>query len=68
MTQNPKTPDSYVVEIETSGLSIYDEIPVGHPTLWIPTPQLEQLLQQGLQGIWNSGDTILITEVSGTQY
>jgi len=51
MTQNQNTPESYVTAIKASGLSIYDEVPIGHPTLWIPTPQLEQLLQNGLQGI-----------------
>ena len=45
MTQNPN-PETYVAAIKASGLSIYDEIPIGHPTLWIPTPQLEQLLQE----------------------
>lgn len=51
MTQNQNTPESYITAIKASGLSIYDEVPIGHPTLWIPTPQLEQLLQNGLQGI-----------------
>ena len=54
MTQNPN-PETYVAAIKASGLSIYDEIPIGHPTLWIPTPQLEQLLQEGLQGISLAG-------------
>lgn len=54
MTQNPN-PETYVAAIKASGLSIYDEIPIGHPTLWIPTPQLEQLLQKGLQGISLAG-------------
>ena len=55
MTQNLNTLESYVAAIKASGLSIYDEIPIGHPTLWIPTPQLEQLLQKGLQGISLAG-------------
>jgi len=55
MSQNQNNAESYVAAIEVSGLSIYDEIPVGHPTLWIPTPQLEQLLQKGLQGISLAG-------------
>lgn len=55
MTQNQNTLESYVTAIKSSGLSIYDEVPIGHPTLWIPTPQLEQLLQNGLQGISLAG-------------
>lgn len=48
-------PDAYVSAIRASQLTIYDEIPIGHPKLWIPTPQLEQLLQQGLQGLSLAG-------------
>lgn len=55
MTQNPNNPEYYVAAIKASGFSIYDEIPIGHPTLWIPTPQLEQLLQHGLRGISLAG-------------
>lgn len=55
MTQHRNAPESYVAAIQASGLSIYDEIPIGHPTLWIPTPQLEQLLQVSLQGISLAG-------------
>lgn len=55
MTQNPNVPEKYVAAIKASGYSIYDEIPIGHPTLWIPTPQLEHLLQMGLQGISLAG-------------
>lgn len=43
--------DAYIVAIRNSGLSIYDPIPVGHPDLWIPTPQLEQLLNEALRGV-----------------
>jgi len=55
MVQNPNTHENYVTAIKASGLSIYDEVPIGHPTLWIPTPQLEMLLQTGLQGISLAG-------------
>jgi hypothetical protein len=55
MTQNPTSPEDYVATIKASGLSIYDKIPIGHPTLWIPTPQLEKLLHNGLQGLSLAG-------------
>ena len=34
-----------------SGLSIYDAIEIGDPELWIPTPELEQLLNAAMSGI-----------------
>lgn len=55
MTQNPIQAESYVNAIRASGKSIYDPIPIGHPTLWIPTPELEKLLQAGLQGLSLAG-------------
>ncbi|MCQ8186439.1 hypothetical protein [Parvularcula maris] len=36
--------------IQRSNLTIYDEIPVGDPDLWIPTGDLEQLLSDSLIG------------------
>ncbi len=41
----------YVERIRESGLSIYDLIDIGDPELWIPTPELEELLNTALQGI-----------------
>jgi len=38
----------YVEAIQQSGLSIYDSIEIGDPDLWIPTPELEILLNNGL--------------------
>jgi len=55
MTNNQSTPETYPAAIKASGFSIYDEIPIGHPTLWIPAPQLERLLQDGLQGMSLAG-------------
>ena len=46
----PNNPQKYVAAIAASGLSIYDKIDVGHPTLWIPTPELEVLLHDNLVG------------------
>lgn len=40
----------YASAISESGLSIYDPIGVGHPTLWIPTPALEHILNEKLTG------------------
>ncbi len=51
MTQKSANPETYIETIRASGLTIYDEVPIGHPTLWIPSPQLEQILQDGLKGI-----------------
>ena len=56
MTTEPTLdPTKFVSEIRQSGLSIYDPIEVGHPTLWIPTPELQTLLNDGLCGISLSG-------------
>jgi hypothetical protein len=41
----------YAEAIRQSGLSIYAHIDVGDPTLWIPTPELEKLLNRGLCGL-----------------
>jgi hypothetical protein len=36
--------------IRASGLSIYDPIEIGDPSLWIPAPELEGLLNKALAG------------------
>lgn len=52
MTASPApAPVSYVQNIRSSRLTIYDPIEIGDPTLWIPTPDLERLLDEGLRGI-----------------
>ena len=43
--------EKFVETIRNSGLSIYDPIEIGDPNLWIPTQELELLLQRKLQGI-----------------
>lgn len=45
----------YVEEIRQRNLSIYDSIEIGDPKLWIPTPELESLLNEGLTGISLAG-------------
>lgn len=45
----------YVEAIRKSGLSIYDHIEIGDPELWIPTPELEKLLNKNLLGLSLSG-------------
>lgn len=45
----------YVEAISASGRSIYDAIEVGDPELWIPTPELETLLDGSLRGISLAG-------------
>lgn len=41
----------YADAIRRSGLAIYDAIQIGDPDLWIPTPELETLLNARLVGI-----------------
>lgn len=55
MTSRQKTPEDYVAAIRASGLTIYDEIKIGDPKLWIPTTELETLLDSGLRGISLAG-------------
>lgn len=54
-TKNLTDGSLYVSALRESGLTIYDPIVVGHPTLWIPTPELQELLDRGLQGISLAG-------------
>lgn len=55
MTQKTENPENYIEAIRASEMTIYDKVAIGHPTLWIPTPQLEQILQNGLRGISLAG-------------
>ena len=48
-------PARYVAAIRQSGLSIYDPVEMGDPELWIPTPELEQLLNAAMTGISLAG-------------
>ncbi len=48
MTKISKKALSYIKEIRQSGLSIYDPVEIGAPKLWIPTPELESLLNKEL--------------------
>jgi len=45
----------YSTAIAASGLSIYDPIQIGDPELWVPTPELETLLDARLRGISIAG-------------
>lgn len=42
---------NYVKRIADRGLSIYDLIDPSDPDYWIPTPELERLLNEGLTGL-----------------
>ncbi len=55
MTGNSKIIQQYVNAIHESGLSIYDSIEIGDPKLWIPTPELEELLDAKMRGISLAG-------------
>jgi hypothetical protein len=52
--RNEMTP-RYADAIRESGLSIYDPIAIGTPNLWIPVPDLEDLLNEGLAGVQLAG-------------
>ncbi len=51
MTAKDEKKKGYADAIRESGLSIYDSIEKGTPSLWIPTSDLEALLNEGLVGI-----------------
>ena len=55
MTTDTHSPEQYVEAIRRSGLSIYDSVEMGDPELWIPTPELEQLLNAAMTGISLAG-------------
>ena len=40
----------YIQNIRAAGLTIYDPIAIGDLALWIPTPDLERLLDAGCAG------------------
>lgn len=48
-------PARFVEAIKKSGLSIYDPIEIGDTKLWIPAPELEEILNKGLRGISLAG-------------
>lgn len=45
----------YVANIRRAGIAIYDPIEIGEPALWIPTPDLERLLDDGVRSITLAG-------------
>lgn len=45
----------YIEAIRNSGLSIYDPIDIGDPELWIPTSELEEILNLALKGVSLAG-------------
>jgi hypothetical protein len=48
-------PQKYVLAIRRRGLSIYDPIAVGDPELWIPTAELQAILDAGMSGLSLAG-------------
>lgn len=52
---NILTPSDYQENISNSGFSIYDDIEIGDPNLWIPTPELEELLDDRLRDVSLAG-------------
>ena len=55
MAANSSGPERYVEAIRQSGMSIYDLIEIGDPEFWIPTPELERLLNGAMAGISLAG-------------
>lgn len=55
MTINEDKRNAYKEAILKSGLSIYDPIDIGNESLWIPSGDLESLLNEGLKGLVLSG-------------
>jgi hypothetical protein len=55
MVLKNKTLQRYITAIRESGLSIYDPIEIGDPDLWIPTPELEEILDSEMRGISLAG-------------
>jgi hypothetical protein len=51
----PSDPQRYVTEIRARGLTIYDPIEIGDRRLWIPAPELQALLDEGLRGLSLTG-------------
>jgi len=46
-----KNPEDYINAIRESGFTIYEQITIGDPDLWIPTDALENILNKELVGI-----------------
>lgn len=55
MAIDDEGPEQYVNAIKRSGLTIYDSIEVGDPALWVPTPELEELLNGAMRGVSLAG-------------
>ncbi len=55
MIAKPEGPNRFTKAISQSGLTIYDPIEIGDPNLWIPSPDLESLLDPGLHGLSLAG-------------
>lgn len=47
--------NKFIATISASGLSIYDPIEVGDPKLWIPSEELEVILNEALKGLSLTG-------------
>ncbi len=55
MTEYGEPADPHAIAIRESRITIYDPIEVGDSELWIPTLELESLLDHGLVGVSLSG-------------
>lgn len=55
MASEASNPSRFVEALSQSGLTIYDPIEIGDTRLWIPSPELEILLDTGLRGFSLAG-------------
>jgi hypothetical protein len=55
MAVSRKATNKYIQAISASNLSIYDPIEVGDPNLWIPSEELEVILNASLKGMSLAG-------------
>jgi hypothetical protein len=55
MSRPPSDPRRFVEAIRRSGLTIHDAIEIGDPKLWIPSPELQSLLDSELRGLSLTG-------------
>jgi hypothetical protein len=55
MTSATRASRRFVEALSQSALTIYDAIEIGDPDLWIPSPELEMLLDTGLRGLSLAG-------------
>jgi hypothetical protein len=54
-TPSPTDPARFIKALSASEMTIYDPITIGDPEFWIPAPELEVLLNDGMVGVSLAG-------------